>query len=152
MKRIILLVYLFFLSWSGIAQDSLRLDFMTYMEWVKLNHPVAVQAELTLRLGDTEVLKARGGFDPMLYGNLDKKEFNQSTYFEKREAGVLIPTWMGVELNGNFEQNNGRFVNSENSLPGNGLLSAGASVNLGQGLMFGIRNQLLATKRLTLLV
>jgi len=148
MKRIILLACLFFLSWSAIAQDSLRLDFMTYMEWVKLNHPVAIQAELTLRLGNTEVLKARGGFDPMLFGYLDKKEFNQSTYFEKREAGVVIPTWMGVELNGNFEQNNGRFVNLENSLPSNGLLSAGASVNLGQGLMFDDRRAMLRKAQL----
>jgi hypothetical protein len=88
------------------------------------------------------------GFDPMLYGNLDKKEFNQSTYFEKREAGVLVPTWMGVELMGNFEQNNGAFLNSESQCPQMGLLSAGAAVNLGQGLILDDRRATLQKAQL----
>jgi outer membrane protein TolC len=70
---------------------------------------------------------------------LDKKEFKQSTYYEKREAGIVVPTWMGVELMGNFEQNNGGFLNSESSVPTDGLLSAGAAVNVGQGLILDDR-------------
>lgn len=139
MKKPTLILLLIFWSFFAVAQDSTLLRFEEYMEWVRLYHPVSAQADLNLRLGQMEVRQARGAFDPLLYGNLDKKEYKESTYYDKREAGVSIPTWMGVELNGNFEQNTGSFLNSEGTVPSGGLLSAGASVNLGQGLIIDER-------------
>lgn len=109
------------------------------MEWVRLYHPVSSQADLNLRLGQMEVRQARGAFDPLIYGNLDNKQYNKSTYYDKREAGVNIPTWMGMELNGSFEQNSGIYLNPESTVPSGGLLTAGASVNLGQGLIIDDR-------------
>jgi outer membrane protein TolC len=148
MKKVALLLFLLLSSASLLAQQVQKLSFEDYMKWVQDFHPISIQADLNLRLGQMEVRKARGGFDPMLYGNLDKKEFNQSTYFEKRETGVLVPTWMGVELMGNFEQNSGAFLNSESSVPTNGLLSAGAAVNLGQGLFLDDRRATLQKAKL----
>ena len=148
MKKVALLLFLLLSSASLLAQEVQKLSFEDYMKWVQDFHPISIQANLNLRLGQMEVRKARGGFDPMLYGNLDKKEFNQSTYFEKREAGVLVPTWMGVELMGNFEQNSGAFLNSESNVPTNGLLSAGAAVNLGQGLLLDDRRATLQKAKL----
>lgn len=139
MKNLILLILLVSSSFIAKAQDTTRLSFEQYMEWVRLYHPVSAQAELNLRLGQMEVRQARGGFDPMIYGNLDKKEYKESTYYDKREAGVVIPTWMGVELNGNFEQNTGQFLSPEATVPSDGLFSAGASINLGQGLIIDER-------------
>ena len=40
---------------------------------------------------------------------------------------------------GNFEQNTGGFLNSESNVPTDGLLSAGAAVNVGQGLILDDR-------------
>lgn len=148
MKKVALLLFLLLSSASLSAQEVQKLSFEDYMKWVQDFHPISIQANLNLRLGQMEVRKARGGFDPMLYGNLDKKEFNQSTYFEKREAGVLVPTWMGVELMGNFEQNSGAYLNSERNVPTNGLLSAGAAVNLGQGLLLDDRRATLQKAKL----
>jgi outer membrane protein TolC len=148
MKKVALLLFLLLSSASLLAQEVQKLSFEDYMKWVQDFHPISIQANLNLRLGQMEVRKARGGFDPMLYGNLDKKEFNQSTYFEKREAGVLVPTWMGVELMGNFEQNSGAYLNSESNVPTNGLLSAGAAVNLGQGLLLDDRRATLQKAKL----
>lgn len=148
MKKVALLLFLLLSSASLLAQEVQKLSFEDYMKWVQDFHPISIQANLNLRLGQMEVRKARGGFDPMLYGNLDKKEFNQSTYFEKREAGVLVPTWMGVELMGNFEQNSGAYLNSERNVPTNGLLSAGAAVNLGQGLLLDDRRATLQKAKL----
>lgn len=139
MKKGILVFLFSLIAITGKAQDSLKLSFEEYMEWVRLYHPIAVQAEINLRMGQMEVRQARGGFDPLVYGNLDKKEYKESNYYDKREAGVVVPTWMGVELNGVFEQNTGRFLNSESNVPTTGLLSAGASVNLGQGLILDDR-------------
>ena len=148
MKKVVLLLFLLLSSASLLAQEVQKLSFEDYMKWVQDFHPISIQANLNLRLGQMEVRKARGGFDPMLYGNLDKKEFNQSTYFEKREAGVLVSTWMGVELMGNFEQNSGAYLNSERNVPTNGLLSAGAAVNLGQGLLLDDRRATLQKAKL----
>jgi outer membrane protein TolC len=148
MKKVGLLLFWLLASTSLMAQESQRLSFEDYMQWVQDYHPIAIQADLNLRLGQMEVRKARGGFDPMVYGNLDKKEFNQSTYFEKREAGLVVPTWMGVELINSFEQNNGTFLNSESALPTNGLFSAGAAVNLGQGLILDDRRATLQKAQL----
>ena len=148
MKKVGLLLFWLLASTSLMAQESQRLSFEDYMQWVQDYHPVAIQADLNLRLGQMEVRKARGGFDPMVYGNLDKKEFNQSTYFEKREAGLVVPTWMGVELMSSFEQNNGAFLNSESAVPTNGLFSAGAAVNLGQGLILDDRRATLQKAQL----
>ncbi len=148
MKKVALLLFWLLSSASLLAQEIQRLSFEDYIQWVQEFHPISIQADLNLRLGQMEVRKARGGFDPMLYGNLDKKEFNQSTYFEKREVGVLAPTWMGVELMGNFEQNSGAYLNSERAVPTNGLLAAGAALNLGQGLLLDDRRATLQKAKL----
>ncbi|WP_339864584.1 TolC family protein [uncultured Algoriphagus sp.] len=139
MKRT-LLIFLFFANCLTIkAQESDTLSFDIYLDWVKSYHPLSAQADIMLTMGDMEVRTARGGFDPLLYGNLDKKSYDEKTYYDKREAGISIPTWAGIELNGAFEQNSGQYLNPENSVPAGGLLSAGASVNLGQGLILDDR-------------
>lgn len=148
MKKLITIIILIFWSTFADAQDTLTLRFSEYLEWVRLYHPVSAQADLNLRLGQMEVRQARGAFDPLIYGNLDKKEFKESTYYDKREAGISIPTWMGVEVNGSFEQNTGSFLNSEGTLPAGGLLSAGAAINLGQGLILDDRRAALRQAQL----
>lgn len=139
MKKPTILFLLIFYSFLGKAQDTIRLTFDEYMEWVRLYHPVSAQADLNLRLGQMEVLQARGAFDPLIYGNLDKKQYKETNYYDKREAGISVPTWMGVELTGSFEQNTGQFLSSEATVPPNGLFAAGAAVNLGQGLIIDDR-------------
>ncbi|MEB2775285.1 TolC family protein [Algoriphagus sp. D3-2-R+10] len=121
------------------AQGTDTLAFDTYLDWVKSYHPLSAQADIMLTMGDMEVRTARGEFDPLLYGNLDKKSYDEKTYYDKREAGISIPTWAGIELNGVFEQNSGQYLNPEYSVPSGGLLSAGASLNLGQGLILDDR-------------
>ncbi|WP_339703278.1 TolC family protein [Algoriphagus aquimarinus] len=139
MKRILFTFLLIASSLNLQAQETDTLTFETYLEWVKAYHPLSAQADIMLTMGDMEVRTARGGFDPLLYGNLDKKSYDEKTYYDKREAGISIPTWAGIELNGAFEQNSGQYLNPENSVPSGGLLSAGASVNLGQGLILDDR-------------
>lgn len=139
MKKLITILFLIFWSSFANAQDPLILRFSEYMEWVRLYHPISAQADLNLRLGQMEVMQARGGFDPKIYGNQERKVFKTANYYERLEAGVVVPTWMGVELNGTFEQSSGNFLNPEFTVPPGGLISAGASVNLGQGLIIDDR-------------
>lgn len=139
MKRILIAFLVIVFSIELNAQEMDTLSFDTYLKWVRSYHPLSAQADIMLTMGDMEVRKARGGFDPLLYGNLDKKSYDEKTYYDKRQAGISIPTWAGIELNGAFEQNTGQYLNPENSVPSGGLLSAGASVNIGQGLILDDR-------------
>lgn len=137
-NSLIFTAILFILFPSGtFGQDTLT--YLQYIQWVLKNHPVAAQSDISLELGRQEMRIARGGFDPLLYGNYDLKRFNDTQYYNKREAGILLPTVAGVEFKGVFEQNSGEYLNPEYGTPNQGLLAAGASVNIGQGLLIDSR-------------
>lgn len=139
MRVVIFTLFFFNLFDQGFAQEQDTLSYDSFLEWVAEYHPIATQADINLIMGNMEVRTARGGFDPLIYGNLDKKSFNETLYYDKREAGISIPTWAGIELNGTFEQNSGKYLDPEGSVPSDGLFAAGASVNLGQGLLMDQR-------------
>ncbi|TQI70492.1 outer membrane efflux protein [Gramella sp. Hel_I_59] len=123
----------------GQTQDSIVLNFEEYLQMVKTFHPVVRQARLKTDLGDAELLKARGGFDPKIEANYDRKDFKDTRYFDLFNAAFKIPTWYGVELKAKFEQNEGFYLNPQNTVPDDGLFAAGISVPIGQGLFINER-------------
>ena len=141
MKKILGTLCLIGIMFNVQAQDTL--SYQQYLDWVGQYHPVVNQANITIDMGRQELLMARGGFDPYIYGYLDEKEFNDVGYYHKREAGLVVPTIAGVELKGRVEQNTGQFLNPEQRVPRDGLVSLGASVNLGQGLLIDGRRRAL---------
>lgn len=147
-KNFVVIFLAFGLAVSGYAQDILTYN--EFLTWVQQNHPVAKQGDLTLELGKQELLMARGGFDPVLFGNQDEKTFNNTDYYRKREGGVIVPTMAGIELKGLVEQNSGTYLNSENTVPQSGLVAIGASVNLGQGLFIDRRRAALRQSQIYL--
>ncbi|NNL82432.1 MAG: TolC family protein, partial [Winogradskyella sp.] len=66
-------------------------------------------------------------------------KFKGTEYFDKLNGTFKIPTWYGVELKANFEENTGDFLNPEGFLPDDGLYSAGVSVSVAQGLLINDR-------------
>lgn len=136
MRRIFLLLT-FGLTNLALGQEMLSYD--NYMTWVRGFHPVAKQADITVEFGEMELRASRGGFDPRLYGNYEAKRFKNANYFDKREAGLVIPTMAGVELKGMVEYNTGTLLNPELEVPEDGLAALGASVNLAQGLLIDKR-------------
>lgn len=134
---------LLLLSLTASAQVELRQDsvltFEEFMLQVRAHHPIARQADLIRDGGAASVRSARGGFDPKLKGNLDQKYFEEKEYYDLGKAGVSIPTWFGIELEGGYERNQGLFLNPENNVPNAGLWFAGLSVPLGQGLFIDKR-------------
>ncbi|MBD3627207.1 TolC family protein [Cyclobacterium sp.] len=128
--------------WMGAAvplQAQETLNYTDFLVWVLDYHPVARQADLNLELGRQEIRMARGGFDPKLYGNIDEKQYQGTAYYNKQEAGIVVPTFGGVELQGMVERNTGTYLSSENTVPENGLLAVGAAVNVGKGLFIDER-------------
>ncbi|MBT8306913.1 MAG: TolC family protein [Maribacter sp.] len=135
-------VFLFFvwcIMLSGQAQDSIVLRFNEYLGYVKKYHPITKQAELQLGIGQANLMKARGGFDPKIEVDYDQKQFKGSEYYERLNATFKIPTWYGIEFKGNYEQNEGQFLNPSEFVPSDGLYSAGVSISVGQGLWINER-------------
>ncbi len=132
---------LFFLVTPLFAQqeDTLVLNFKEYLGYVKKYHPVAKQAELNISMGQANLMKARGGFDPKMEVDYDRKKFKGSEYYDLLNATFKIPTWYGIEFKGGFEQNEGDFLNPQDSVPEDGLFSAGVSVPIAQGLFINDR-------------
>lgn len=144
MNRYLNIVFLFVISLTFSQQqtqvkDTLILSFSEYLAYVKKFHPIAKQAELTIQIGQANLMKARGGFDPKVEVDQNRKKFKDTEYFNQLNATFKIPTWYGIELKGNFEQNEGAFLNPEGFVPDDGLYSAGISASLGQGLFINQR-------------
>ncbi|NNJ90025.1 MAG: TolC family protein [Eudoraea sp.] len=145
MKKFLPLLTLFCsLSLLGQGMDTLKLNFREYLGYVKKYHPIAKQAELVLATGEANLLKARGGFDPKVEVDYDRKKFTGTEYYDRLNATFKIPTWYGIELKGNFEQTDGQFLNPDETLPEDGLYSAGVSFSLGRGFL---ANDRMATLR-----
>ncbi len=135
------LYLLLFCSMLMYAQETepLILKFEEYLGYVKKYHPIARQAELNINIGEANLMKARGGFDPKLEVDYDRKKFKGSEYYDLLNATFKIPTWYGVEFKGGFEQNDGIFLNPQNFVPEDGLFNAGISVSVAQGLWINER-------------
>lgn len=134
MQKTIFLLFIS-LSWFSNAQelDSVQLKFREYLGYVKKYHPIARQAELTIDVGQANLMMARGGFDPKVGVDYAGKEFKGTEYYDKLNATFKIPTWYGIELKGEFEQYSGEDLNPENNVPEDGLYSAGVALSLGRG-------------------
>jgi outer membrane protein TolC len=126
-----------FLSFSQDNSNLLGLE--EYLGYVKKFHPIVKQAQLITSEGEAKLLKSRGAFDPKLEVDFANKKFKNSTYYDKLNATFKIPTWYGVELKANYENNEGTYLNPEFNTPEDGLYTAGISVSLAKGLLINKR-------------
>lgn len=130
------------------AQSDSCLSYENFIGLVLQNHPIALQANNNIKSAEAKVYKARGEFDPFVFGAVDSKDFDNKNYFRKIDGGLKVPTWYGVEFNSKFTQNSGTFLNPENNVPSEGLVQAGMSINLGQGLLIDKRRAVLQKAKL----
>lgn len=148
-KRILLSALFFFLIFCANAQsDSTVLTYQKFIENILLYHPVANQAELQKDFAKAEMLKARGNFDPVLYSDLNEKQFDKKNYYQIFNAGMQIPSYLGLSLLGNYENTNGDFLNPENTTTNNGLWTIGVEANLLQGMFIDERRAALKQARI----
>lgn len=148
------LIFLFLIhsatSPSLQAQDPTPLDtrlILTeeqYIQIIKDNHPIVRRANLLGNQAAAAQQKARGAFDPKLFGNVDQKSFDQKDYFTIGEGGVKMPTWYGMEFKASYLWSDGDFLNPENKLPTAGQAVLGVSANVLQGLLIDERRAALA--------
>lgn len=137
----------FLMTYSQSLEDNL-LTFDEYLGYVKKYHPFVKQANLIIDEGQAKLMKARGAFDPKFEVDYARKKFQGTEYYDKLNATFKIPTWFGIELKGNFEENSGVFLNPEGNLPEDGLYNVGISIPLAKGLLTNRRMTMLRQAKL----
>lgn len=141
MKRL----YLFFLFFSVtiFAQNTSgalnQLTYEEYLGYVKKFHPLVKSANLNISNAQANLMMARGGFDPKIEVDFDKKQFKNTEYYSILNSTFKIPTWYGIEFKAGFNNSEGMYLNPENTIPNQGISSFGISVPLGQGLLINQR-------------
>ena len=113
--------------------------FNEYLGYVKKYHPLVKTANLEISMAQANLMMARGGFDPKIEVDFDKKQFKNQEYYSIINSSFKIPTWYGVEIKAGFDNNEGVYLSPENNLPNQGLTSLGISAPLGQGLFINQR-------------
>ncbi|MFD2940705.1 TolC family protein [Flavobacterium notoginsengisoli] len=134
--------FLFLLSFSSLQSQALNEEELSYSEflgYVKKYHPLVKQANLELTNAQAKLMAARGGFDPKIEVDYNKKEFKGTEYYSLLNSSFKIPTWYGVEIKAGFDDTDGQYYNPQNRTPEAGLASLGVTVALGQGMFINQR-------------
>jgi outer membrane protein TolC len=140
MKQIQFIVILFFSSFIfGQNKNLQELTYNEYLGFVKKYHPMVKSANLEVNSAQANLMMARGGFDPKIEVDFDKKQFKDTEYYSLLNSSFKIPTWYGIEVKAGFDNSEGVYVNPQNTLPNQGLTSLGINIPLGQGLLINQR-------------
>ena len=135
----ILLGFIFF-SLSTWSQNATKeFTYNEFLGYVKKYHPLVKSANLELNQAQANLMIARGGFDPKIEVDFEQKKFKDNEYYSILNSSFKIPTWYGVEIKAGFDNNDGIYLNPENTVPNQGLTSLGISIPLGQGLFINQR-------------
>lgn len=116
------------------AAQTQTLSLTEFVEIVKTYHPVVKQANLIPAQAREELRIARGGWDPKIYSDYNRKSYDGVNYYSYFENSVSIPTWYGVQVKAGYDVVYGDRVNTESKLPKDGLGYLGISVPLGKNL------------------
>ncbi len=136
MKKYILFLLI---TITSFAQENSTLTYNEFLGYVKKFHPLVKTANLEISKAQANLMQSRGGFDPKIEVDFDKKQFKNSEYYSILNSSFKIPTWYGIEVKAGFDTNEGIYLNPENTLPNQGLTSFGINIPLGQGLFINQR-------------
>ncbi len=137
--KILVLLLLSGFSILGQEKNSKELTYNEYLGFVKKFHPMVKSANLEINNAQANLLMARGGFDPRIEVDFDKKQFKDTDYYSILNSSFKIPTWYGIEVKAGFDNSEGVYLNPQNTVPNQGLTSLGITVPIGQGLFINQR-------------
>jgi len=138
--KYVFVAFLFFgLTLSAQNIPSKEFTYDEFLGYVKKYHPLVKTANLEISRAQASLMMARGGFDPKIEVDFDKKQFKNQEYYSILNSSFKIPTWYGIEIKAGFDNNEGIYLNPENTVPNQGLTSLGITIPLGQGLFINQR-------------
>lgn len=139
MKSVILCLLFINVSVYSQIKKSEELTYMEFVGYVKKYHPLVKSANLEIGASQANLMMARGGFDPKIEIDFEKKQFKDKDYYSILNSSFKIPTWYGIEVKAGFDNSEGVYLNPQNALPNQGLTSLGISVPVAQGLLINQR-------------
>lgn len=155
MRKLIIIFFLLLIGIELKAQAKPKtieieevLSFEQFFQLVMEHHPLAIKAKLQTEVGRMEVRTKRGGFDPMAYADVSQKYYDELQYYSHQEGGLIVPSWLGIEVEGGYQNNDGSYLNPESFVPEDGLWWAGLSVPLGKDLFIDSRRAALQQAKL----
>ncbi|SOE23625.1 Outer membrane protein TolC [Spirosomataceae bacterium TFI 002] len=147
-KRLIYIwVLVAFTSISTNAQvaDTTLLSYIDFYTLLIKNHPVVKMAGLEVDYAQADLLMARGGFDPKLESNFDRKSIGGQDYYNHWISQLKVPIWAGIDFKVEREQNTGDRLNPELSAL---QTFTGFSVPVGKGLLMENRRSTLLQSKI----
>lgn len=139
MIRILVFFSLLTAQSFGQIQNATEFSYNEYLGYVKKFHPLVKSANLQISQSQAELMKARGAFDPKIEVDFEQKQFKNTDYYSILNSSFKIPVWYGIDIKAGFDNNEGIYLNPQNTTPNSGLTSVGISVPLGQGLLINQR-------------
>lgn len=145
MKKLVFVMLGLFPAWLLANGDSVYIDsssLLTFDEFIARvyeHHPIGQQAFLKTQQAEYNEMQARGTFDPKLKGKFSGKEFEEKDYYDKLAAELSVPTKYGIDFRAGYTLNSGEYLNPADNTPDAGLMYAGASLNVLQGLLIDER-------------
>jgi outer membrane protein TolC len=137
MQRIFLFLLIFWTISSTAQKNKPTLSEADFLAIVLAYHPLATQADIRVDLAKTDILTARGNFDPLVEYSSNQKDVEGIRYYNYQNTSIKIPTWYGIYVYSGIEQADGERINT-NETPG----------QLGYiGLSFPVLKNLLLDKR-----
>lgn len=123
---------------QSIQEDILTLE--NFIQQVKKYHPIARLADIQIDKASTELLAARGSFDPTFQWAASSKTFDEKNYYNYNNREVNIPLPIG-NVRAGLENNSGDFLFSEISRGRTSYL--GVELPLAKGLLMDKRRAVL---------
>lgn len=154
-SKLTILFFIFGISFShnSFAQaDTTIFSLSEYLENIRLFHPLAKKADLQLKLAAAEILGAKGNFDPTISAAWNEKNFDKKLYYRQYNAKLKIPTILGLDIVGGYENTEGNYLNPENKTDEFGLWHLGLELDVLQGLVFNERKTALQQAKVFLLM
>lgn len=141
-------IFFFILTLCNIAigQDKKMFPVETFIQLIKQNHPVAKQANIQVQKAEADLLTAKGGFDPAVALNADRKTFDGKNYYFYTNPELKIPTPIGIDVKTGVENNGGNNLSSE--ITSGQSSYAGLEIALAKGLLIDKRRAALQQARI----
>ena len=119
--------------------DSTIFSYNDYLINILKYHPIAKQADLKIDFAAAESLAAKGEFDPTLTSSWKQKNFDDKLYYRVFQNKLRVPTPIGIDVVGGYDNTSGEYINPENKTDEFGLWHLGIEANLLQGLLIDER-------------
>ncbi len=149
MKKTVFLLLVFQTSLWAQTDTAKVFSYRDFYDLVLKNHPVLRRANSLSEQAKAELLMAKGGFDPKLDVNFDRKYFENKTYFNFWDNQLKVPLyWGGIDLKAGFERNIGDVLGTDIRTPPDGLSYVGLNVPVLQRFVIDERRATLQNARI----